>query len=53
MNNRTLLRTGIAGLSAPVGYLGITIYALRRGRPESACCSVPSGPEASTLGGRR
>jgi len=86
MNNRTLLRTGIAGsvvaalccatpllplvlgavgLAALVGwldyalmpalvvFLGVTIYALRRRRAESACCTVPDRDAAGGPGGRQ
>jgi mercuric ion transport protein len=85
MNNRTLLRTGMAGtivaaiccatpvlvvllglvgLSAVAGFLdyvlipaflvflGITIYAWRRHRTETACCSAAGRGEGSPLGER-
>ena len=54
---------GAVGLSAGVGwldyavmaalvvFLGITMYALRRGRVEATCCTAPGHAEASTLGG--
>jgi mercuric ion transport protein len=86
MDNRTLLKTGVAGtvvaalccatpalvvllgavgLSAWVGwldyalipallaFLGITIYALRRRRVETACCTVPGGHQTNQLGERQ
>lgn len=56
---------GAVGLSAWVGwldyalipalvvFLGITIYALRRRRAETACCPVPGRHETNPLGGRQ
>jgi len=55
---------GLVGLSAMVGFLdyvlipalvvflGITIYAWRRHRAETACCSAAGRSEGSTLGER-